>query len=401
MKRIQLALVAVWIIVSVSLFGCGDNKGSSLAVALPAAGDLVASSTAQASGIVGAASIVKLRYRMQAIGGGLTEANALLFAPPGSPPNGGWPLVVWAHGTTGVADSCAPSRNFAGLTEPAVANALLAAGFAVLAPDYEGLDAPGVHPYFIRSSHSNSVLSAVKAAQAVGSTTVSKAWSIIGHSQGGHVALSAAQFASQLGTDFPLRGVVALAPGSDLVLSSNLAFQSIDALISAGDLNQAAEILFFVQLNGSFAIHGMRTVNPNLDVSRVFGTRMRPLFDIALTDANCEAFGTAISNDLNAFLSGGGNLGSYPGFRRDWVTNNDFASIATANRVGQVRLTAPVLVVQGSADEQVPAGATTVLAQTLIANGTAVSLLDVPGGTHNSIVIDTLPRAVAFLKANR
>jgi fermentation-respiration switch protein FrsA (DUF1100 family) len=83
------------------------------------------------------------------------------------------------------------------------------------------------------------------------------------------------------------------------------------------------------------------------------------------------------------------------------VTNNDFASIATANRIGQVRLTAPVLVVQGSADEQVPAGATTVLAQTLITNGTAVSLLDVPGGTHNSIVIDTLPQAVAFLKANR
>jgi hypothetical protein len=58
-------------------------------------------------------------------------------------------------------------------------------------------------------------------------------------------------------------------------------------------------------------------------------------------------------------------------------------------------------VVQGSADEQVPAGATTVLAQTLLANGTTVSLLNVPSGTHSSIIGDTLPQAVAFLKANR
>jgi hypothetical protein len=26
------------------------------------------------------------------------------------PPANGWKIVVWAHGTTGVADKCAPSR---------------------------------------------------------------------------------------------------------------------------------------------------------------------------------------------------------------------------------------------------------------------------------------------------
>lgn len=33
------------------------------------------------------------------------------FAPKGNPPAGGWPLVAWAHGTTGIADTCAPSWN--------------------------------------------------------------------------------------------------------------------------------------------------------------------------------------------------------------------------------------------------------------------------------------------------
>ena len=31
--------------------------------------------------------------------------------PKGKPPKGGWPVITWAHGTTGVADICAPSRD--------------------------------------------------------------------------------------------------------------------------------------------------------------------------------------------------------------------------------------------------------------------------------------------------
>src|SRR5690606_3805138 len=35
--------------------------------------------------------------------------SGALFLPAGEPPAGGWPLLAWAHGTTGVADICAPS----------------------------------------------------------------------------------------------------------------------------------------------------------------------------------------------------------------------------------------------------------------------------------------------------
>ena len=31
--------------------------------------------------------------------------------PKGKAPKGGWPVITWAHGTTGLADSCAPSRS--------------------------------------------------------------------------------------------------------------------------------------------------------------------------------------------------------------------------------------------------------------------------------------------------
>src|SRR2546422_357239 len=38
------------------------------------------------------------------------EASGALYVPAGLAPAGGWPLVVWAHGTAGIGDACAPSR---------------------------------------------------------------------------------------------------------------------------------------------------------------------------------------------------------------------------------------------------------------------------------------------------
>src|ERR1700677_1252030 len=35
--------------------------------------------------------------------------SGALYLPRGAPPEGGWPLLAWAHGTVGIADVCAPS----------------------------------------------------------------------------------------------------------------------------------------------------------------------------------------------------------------------------------------------------------------------------------------------------
>ena len=36
--------------------------------------------------------------------------SGTLTVPKGKAPKGGWPVISWAHGTTGIADQCAPSR---------------------------------------------------------------------------------------------------------------------------------------------------------------------------------------------------------------------------------------------------------------------------------------------------
>ncbi len=140
--------------------------------------------------------------------------------PKGKPPKGGWPVISYAHGTTGTADACAPSRNRKGgpaegyisYIDPQL-NAWLAAGYAVVRTDYQGLGTPGPHAYLIGRAEGRSVLDIVRAARQL-NPAIGKRFLISGHSQGGHAALFAAGLAKGYAPDLSLRGTVAYAPAS-------------------------------------------------------------------------------------------------------------------------------------------------------------------------------------------
>ena len=51
-----------------------------------------------------------LLYRSTGATGKPVAVSGALAVPKGRAPAGGWPLISWAHGTTGIADRCAPSR---------------------------------------------------------------------------------------------------------------------------------------------------------------------------------------------------------------------------------------------------------------------------------------------------
>ena len=75
--------------------------------------------------------------------------SGVVSVPKGKPPKKGWPVITFAHGTTGIADSCAPSRIPAdspmagGVTyiDPQVEE-WVKAGYAVVRTDYRGLGTP-------------------------------------------------------------------------------------------------------------------------------------------------------------------------------------------------------------------------------------------------------------------
>jgi dipeptidyl aminopeptidase/acylaminoacyl peptidase len=127
------------------------------------------------------------------------------------------PVVVWAHGTTGIAPGCAPSvldDPFACV--PAFPD-LLSEGWAMVAPDYAGLGTAGGHLYLVGEDAGRAVLDAVRAARALPDLPPLAPDTVVwGHSQGGHAALWAGQLAPTYAPDLVLRGVAAAASASDL-----------------------------------------------------------------------------------------------------------------------------------------------------------------------------------------
>ena len=90
----------------------GADGGPTGTVEMAADGDVVGTPTPLRnvpSVIADVADGQLVVYRMPGIRGGQVKATAMLFLPTQAPPDGGWPLVVWGHGTVGWAPECAPS----------------------------------------------------------------------------------------------------------------------------------------------------------------------------------------------------------------------------------------------------------------------------------------------------
>ena len=130
------------------------------------------------------------------------------FVPKGTPPAGGWPLAAWAHGTTGVGDTCAPSWNPRSERDASYLNAWLQQGFAIVATDYQGLGTPGPHPYLAVRPEAYSVLDSARAVLKA-FPDVANRIVVIGQSQGGGAAFATAGTASDYAPELGIRGSVA------------------------------------------------------------------------------------------------------------------------------------------------------------------------------------------------
>lgn len=109
------------------------------------------------------------------------------FTPKSFNGSSSYPLVAWAHGTSGVVRQCAVS-NIRNLQYDFRSVFTLAnVGYAVVTADYVGLGSDEPFNYLAYKLHANDVVYAVQAAQSVFSQ-LSKEWVSFGHSEGGGVA---------------------------------------------------------------------------------------------------------------------------------------------------------------------------------------------------------------------
>lgn len=161
-----------------------------------------------------------INYRSRGVYGEPIVASGFIILPKGKAPRQGWPVLAWAHGTTGVADTCAPSEDYAGgpvhsyqQVADAALDTWLARGYAIVAPDYQGLGTPGGHPYMNATSQLHTVVDAVRALHVLMPGQINKQWLVMGHSQGGAAALAVAAYGQKDAPELNLKAALALAPG--------------------------------------------------------------------------------------------------------------------------------------------------------------------------------------------
>lgn len=147
--------------------------------------------------------------------GSPTVVSGAVFKPLGAPPSGGWPVVAFGHGTTGIDEPCGPSLSPDLMGVAGVVAGLTGKGFAVVMPDYEGLGAPGVHPYTDAKTAGLNLIDAVRALHRTFGD-VSNRWAALAHSQGGGAAWAADERAKSYAPELDLVGAVALAPAADV-----------------------------------------------------------------------------------------------------------------------------------------------------------------------------------------
>jgi alpha-beta hydrolase superfamily lysophospholipase len=154
-------------------------------------------------------------YRSSSGEGSPTVVSGSVFEPLGPAPSGGWPVMSFGHGTTGIDEPCAPSMSDSLLGMSDVVAALIKNGYAVAFADYQGLGSAGVHPYTDARTAGRNMIDAVRAMRAT-FKSVSSRWAAVGESQGGGAAWAADEQARTYAPELELVGAVAVSPAADV-----------------------------------------------------------------------------------------------------------------------------------------------------------------------------------------
>lgn len=141
-------------------------------------------------------------------GKSIVTVSGSVFLPEGEAPEGGWPLIVWSHGTVGIADVCAPSWTGYVPFHDQYLKQWLDQGYAIVASDYQGLGTKGTHPYLATKPAAYSNLDIIRATKGP-KYNFSDRIIVIGQSQGAGAAIATAAYAPDYAPEIKLLGVVA------------------------------------------------------------------------------------------------------------------------------------------------------------------------------------------------
>lgn len=290
------------------------------------------------------------------------EGSPDAAATANTPPEDGWPIVAWAHGTSGLAAQCAPSRSPSPPPDYGIQGVLVAADYAGLGPDGE------IHPYLSAAAEGHAVIDSVAAARALPETHAGDEWVVVGVSQGGHAALFTNEMAAERLPEADLVGAAALAPGAELGSSF-------------GDELQANVIT-------TMALVGIAAEDEDVELGDYLGPA-------AL--AASEVIETGCVGDIITDMAPVASAADY--FVQDPRTSPVGTAWLEQNDPGRVAGAAPLLLVQGGRDILVLPARTAALFARLCGVGQPVDMLEVPTADHDTVTEDSRLDVGAWLRA--
>ncbi|KAL8836246.1 MAG: hypothetical protein Q9170_002990 [Blastenia crenularia] len=277
-------------------------------------------------------AISRIMYQTETLNGSLVPASAYVLWPylPREMPDG-YPIVTWAHATSGVFAECAPSHVRNLWYHFMVSYSLVLQGYVVVAPDYQGLgvgvDAHNqtiIHPYLSNPSHANDVFYATQAAQTAFSS-LSKRFVIVGHSQGGGVAWAAAQRQATRPVEGYL-GAVAGSPVANFVT---------DQEILQGTPG-------YIGYLGALVIRGLQSFFQDFNISSILTAEGTKRFHLAAEIQGCNPVFSQL-------------LASPDLYQKNWQREPRIQVFQNVTGAGGRDFEGPLLVVQGVADQLIPA----------------------------------------------
>jgi pimeloyl-ACP methyl ester carboxylesterase len=285
-------------------------------------GTLLRSEPFSGYGLPPGARAVRILYVSRALDGAPDAASGVVLIPAGSPPRGGWPVIAWAHGTSGVARMCAPSlmKDIEYGSEGLMP--MVAAGFAVVATDYAGLGTPGPHQYDDKIPQANDVVYSVPAAHAA-VPSLGRRWVAIGHSQGGVAVWGVAELEAKL-NDPSYRGAISVA--------GDMSYEGFEA-------HDARDFATITNMYWPLTAFGVKASYPSFDVARMLSPPLLARYQ-DMTTKGCWYYDYAAAAEI----------GHQAAVRPGWNAAPELARYNRDSRSADKRIRGPLMVLAGDDD---------------------------------------------------
>jgi acetyl esterase/lipase len=300
-------------------------------------------------------------------------ASAVVVVPEGS--GAAWPVIAWAHGTTGIVDGCAPSVLDKPFDHMPDIGAIVREGWAYVGTDYPGLGTGGGHTYLVGADAARAVLDSVRAARQLEGINLSDRIVVWGHSQGGNSALWTGMRAIEFAPELQVIGVAAIAPASDL-----------------NGLVQASKSSMFGKIVSSYVIAAYAQAYQDVKVNDYVG--FGPSIIAGDIAKRCVAGYRTLFSVLETFLLPAEGI-----FRND-PTSGPLGARLDENTPTNI-VPSPLLIAQGEIDDLVRPEVQKRYVNARCSAGQRIDYRTYPGQDHVSVVAPASPLAPELIQWTR